>query len=132
MLKVVNFTQPYSRVSAPGPVCIAREHVVWLEPEPDDSRRYPSDKGPFTRIHLSDGKSIVVHGDMKDIVDRLKRNREPTPFDMWWDEVKAEAARRGVLDLLGSQEDHREGFEDGETPADEVSHAIEAAQSDPS
>ncbi|MGC2853914.1 DUF1653 domain-containing protein [Novispirillum sp. DQ9] len=47
-------------------------------------------------------------------------------FGAWWNEVQAEAARRGVPHLLGSQADHRHGWEDGTSPADEVCHQIKA------
>ena len=48
-------------------------------------------------------------------------------FDEWWSAVTQEAKRRGVEHLLGDQESHRDGFEDGYTPAEEIAEAIDAA-----
>jgi len=48
-------------------------------------------------------------------------------FDEWWAAVTQEAKRRGGEHLLGDQESHRDGFEDGYTPAEEIAEAIYSA-----
>lgn len=53
---------------------------------------------------------------------------ETMTFEQWWAEVRAEAHRRGVSHLLStSADDHRSGFDDGDSPADEVAAQIDAA-----
>jgi len=48
-------------------------------------------------------------------------------FEVWWKWVRAEAERQDVLHLLGDPDSHREGFEDGYSPADEVEETIYSA-----
>ncbi len=51
-------------------------------------------------------------------------------FDEWWEAVIEEADRRGAKHLLGHQDSHSQGFDDGWTLAEEVDEAIYVAASD--
>lgn len=49
-------------------------------------------------------------------------------FDAWWEALIALAKERDVLWVLSSsKEDHREGYEDDETPEDELWTQLDAA-----
>lgn len=47
-------------------------------------------------------------------------------FDQWFASVKSEADRLKVRFLIASPEDHRDSFEDGVWPTDEVYAQIDA------
>ncbi|KKK47922.1 hypothetical protein LCGC14_3150310 [marine sediment metagenome] len=50
-------------------------------------------------------------------------------FDEWWKAVNLEAARRGVSTILGDSESHRQGYDEGYNPTEEVDELIDAAHS---
>lgn len=53
--------------------------------------------------------------------------RVKEPFNEWWFAVTQEAKRRGAEHLLGDQESHRDGFEDGYTATEEITETIDSA-----
>ncbi len=45
----------------------------------------------------------------------------------WFQEFKELANQRCLSHLIGDMESHRESFDDGESPMDELEHQIDAA-----
>lgn len=51
-------------------------------------------------------------------------------FDNWWNVLKWTAEVEDVAWLLSTQEDHRDGWEDDDTPEDELAAQLDAAAQD--
>ena len=47
-------------------------------------------------------------------------------FEMWYTKLHNLAQIEGYLYLVGDKESHRESFEDGESPEDELKYQIQA------
>ena len=56
-------------------------------------------------------------------------NIDTMPFQEWWTELQRIAEREKLSWLLSNNpEDHREGYEDGNTPSEELSEQMYAAR----
>ncbi len=65
---------------------------------------------------MSQGKEFTKSGGMS--------------FDNWWKTLKWTAEVEDVAWLLSTQEDHRDGWEDDDTPEDELAAQLDAAAGD--